>query len=134
GNWRIVGDLLRHAILPALALALPLAAIVTRLFKASLGEAELQDYAQIGRSRGYARGRVLMRQALPNAVISTVTLAGVQVTFLIGWHVLFARIFSYEGIGTMAVDAKITRALPLVQGLALNFAVIFNVLNPVCDL
>jgi peptide/nickel transport system permease protein len=134
GNWRIAGDLLRHAVLPALALALPLAAIVTRVFKASLGEAELQDYAQIARSRGYARGRVLMREALPNAVISTVTLAGVQVTFLIGGTVLVERIFSYEGIGNMAVDAMINRDLPLIQGLVLTFAVIFIALNLVIDL
>ncbi len=68
GHWRIAGDLFRHAILPAVALALPLAAIITRLFKASLGEAELQDYAQVARARGFARGRVLIREALPNAV------------------------------------------------------------------
>jgi peptide/nickel transport system permease protein len=134
GNWRVAGDLIRHAILPAVALALPLAAILTRLFKASLGEAELQDYAQIARSRGFSRGRVLIREAMPNAVISTVTLAGVQITFLIGGTVLVERIFSYEGIGNMAVDAMINRDLPLIQGLVLTFAVIFIALNLAIDL
>jgi peptide/nickel transport system permease protein len=134
GNWRIAGDLIRHAILPAVALALPLAAIITRLFKASLGEAELQDYAQIARSRGFGPGRVLIREALPNAVISTVTLAGVQITFLIGGTVLVERIFSYEGIGNMAVDAMINRDLPLIQGLVLTFAVLFIALNLAIDL
>ncbi|MEO8667021.1 MAG: ABC transporter permease [Bauldia sp.] len=134
GHWKIAGDLIRHAILPAVALALPLAAIVTRVFKASLGEAELQDYAQIARSRGFSRGRVLVREALPNAAISTVTLAGVQITFLIGGTVLVERIFSYEGIGNMAVDAMINRDLPLIQGLVLTFAVLFIALNLLIDL
>ncbi len=134
GRWEIVKDLLAHATLPAIALALPLAAVITRIFKASLGEAELQDYAQIARSRGFTRGRVLLREAMPNAAISTVTLAGVQLTFLIGGTVLVERIFSYEGIGNMAVDAMINRDLPLIQGLVLTFAVIFIALNLAIDL
>ena len=119
---------------PAIALALPLAAIVTRIFKTSLGEAELQDYAQIARARGFSRARVLLREAMPNAAISTVTLAGVQVTFLIGGTVLVERIFSYEGIGNMAIDAMTNRDLPLIQGLVLTFAVIFIALNLLIDL
>jgi len=134
GRWALAGDLLRHALLPAVALALPLAAIVTRVFKTSLGEAELQDYAQVARARGFSRARVLIREAMPNAAISTVTLAGVQVTFLIGGTVLVERIFSYEGIGNMAIDAMINRDLPLIQGLVLVFAVIFIALNLAVDL
>ena len=134
GQWQLAGDLIRHAIRPAVALALPLAAIVTRVFKSALGEAELQDYAQIARARGYSRGRVLWREAMPNAAIATVTLAGVQITFLIGGTVLVERIFSYEGIGNMAVDAMINRDLPLIQGLVLTFAAIFIALNLVIDL
>ncbi|HZP21351.1 MAG TPA: ABC transporter permease [Bauldia sp.] len=134
GRWPVVGDLLQHAVLPAIALALPLASIVTRVFKASLGEAELQDYAQIARARGYTRGRVLFREAMPNAAIATVNLAGVQLTFLIGGTVLVERIFSYEGIGNMAVDAMINRDLPLIQGLVLTFAVLFIALNLAIDL
>jgi peptide/nickel transport system permease protein len=134
GNWPVAGDLIRHALLPAIALALPFAAIVTRIFKASLSEAELQDYAQVARARGYSRGRVLTREALPNAAIATVTLTGVQVTFLIGGTVLVERIFSYEGIGNMAIDAMINRDLPLIQGLVLTFAVIFIAVNLLIDL
>jgi peptide/nickel transport system permease protein len=77
---------------------------------------------------------VLVREALPNAVISTVALAGVQITFLIGGTVLVERIFSYEGIGNMAVDAMINRDLPLIQGLVLTFAVLFIALNLGIDL
>ncbi len=134
GQWALAGDLIRHAILPAVALALPLAAIVTRIFKTSLGEAELQDYAQVARARGFSAAGSLLREAMPNAAISTVTLAGVQVTFLIGGTVLVERIFSYEGIGNMAIDAMTNRDLPLIQGLVLIFAVIFIALNLLIDL
>ena len=77
---------------------------------------------------------MLLREAMPNAAISTVTLAGVQVTFLIGGTVLVERIFSYEGIGNMAIDAMTNRDLPLIQGLVLVFAVIFIALNLLIDL
>ena len=134
GRLALAGDLIRHAILPAVALALPLAAVVTRNFKASLAEAELQDYAQIARARGFSRRFVLTHEALPNAVVSTVTLAAVQITFLIGGTVLVERIFSYEGIGNMAIDAMINRDLPLIQGLVITFAVIFIAINLLVDL
>ena len=71
---------------------------------------------------------------MPNAVVSTVTLAAVQITFLIGGTVLVERIFSYEGIGNMAVDAMINRDLPLIQGLVLTFAVIFIGINFCVDM
>ena len=69
-----------------------------------------------------------------NALIPTLALAGVQFTFLIGGTVLVERIFSYEGIGNMAIDAVINRDLPLIQGLVLTFAVMFIALNLVVDL
>ena len=134
GRLALADDLIRHAILPAVALALPLAAVVTRNFKAALGEAELQDYALVARARGFSRRFVLTHEALPNAVVSTVTLAAVQVTFLIGGTVLVERIFSYEGIGNMAVDAMINRDLPLIQGLVITFAIIFIVINLFVDI
>jgi len=134
GRFAISGVLLQHMILPALALALPFSALVARLLKASLSEAEDQDYAQIARARGFSRPAILLREALPNALIPTVALGGVQVTLLLGGTVLVERIFSYEGIGNMAIDAVINRDFPLIQGLILTFAVLFITLNLVVDL
>ncbi len=70
----------------------------------------------------------------PNALIPTVALGGVQVTLLLGGTVLVERIFSYEGIGNMAIDAVINRDFPLIQGLVLTFAVLFIALNLAVDL
>jgi ABC-type dipeptide/oligopeptide/nickel transport system permease component len=134
GNLGIAGALLHHMILPAIALALPFAALIARLLKASLSEAEDQDYAQIARARGFARPAILLREVFPNALIPTVALGGVQITLLLGGTVLVERIFSYEGIGNMAIDAVINRDFPLIQGLILTFAVLFIALNLAVDL
>lgn len=134
GRFAIAFALLHHMILPALALALPFAALVARILKASLTEAEDQDYAQIARARGYSRPDILLHEMLPNALIPTVALGGVQVTLLLGGTVLVERIFSYEGIGNMAIDAVINRDFPLIQGLVLTFAVLFIALNLAVDL
>ncbi|QOZ08107.1 ABC transporter permease [Bradyrhizobium sp. CCBAU 51765] len=134
GHFDIAFALLHHMILPALALALPFAALVARLLKASLAESEDQDYAQVARARGYSRPSILLHEVFPNALIPTVALGGVQVTLLLGGTVLVERIFSYEGIGNMAIDAVINRDFPLIQGLVLAFAVMFIALNLLVDL
>jgi ABC-type dipeptide/oligopeptide/nickel transport system permease component len=134
GRFDIAYALLHHMFLPALALALPFSALVARILKASLAEAEDQDYAQIARARGFSRPKILLREVLPNALIPTVALGGVQITLLLGGTVLVERIFSYEGIGNMAIDAVINRDFPLIQGLILTFAVLFIALNFVVDL
>ncbi len=69
---------------------------------------------------------------LPTA--ATCTLTGVQFTFLVGGTVLIERIFSYEGIGNMAVDAVINRDLPLIQGIVLTFAILFIAINLAIDI
>ena len=134
GRFDVAAALLHHMILPALALALPFAALVARILKTSLAEAEDQDYAQIARARGFSRPEILLREVLPNALIPAIALGGVQVTLLLGGTVLVERIFSYEGIGNMAIDAVINRDFPLIQGLILTFAVLFIALNLAVDL
>jgi ABC-type dipeptide/oligopeptide/nickel transport system permease component len=133
-RWTALADLVRHILLPALALALPLAATLTRVLKGSLLEAMNQDYVTLVRVKGYSRARTLWRVALRNALIPTVTLTGVQFSFLIGGTVLIEYIFSYPGIGNLAIAAVNQRDLPLIQGLVLTFAVLFILTNLVVDM
>ena len=128
------GSVLLHTVLPALALALPLAAIVARVLKTSINEAMTQDYILMARVKGFSRIRIVCREALRNALVPTVTLTGVQFTFLVGGTVLVEKIFSYPGIGNMAIDAVINRDLPLIQGLVLTFAVLFIAINLLVDM
>jgi peptide/nickel transport system permease protein len=129
-----VVDVLRHMILPMLALGLPLAAVITRVLKESLREAMLQDYVLLARLKGMSNLRLVLQEALRNALAPTLALTGVQFTFLIGGTVIIERIFGYPGIGNMAVDAVINRDLPLIQGLALVFGALFIVVNLIVDL
>jgi ABC-type dipeptide/oligopeptide/nickel transport system permease component len=129
--WR---DLVSHMLMPALALAIPLAAIIGQLLKQSLKETMHLDYVTLARTRGYAENRVIRREALPNAILPTLTLVGVQFTFLIGGTVIVERLFSYEGLGNMAIDAVINRDLPLIQGIVILFALLFTLINLAVDL
>jgi len=127
-------DLVAHMLMPATALAIPLAAIIGQLLKQSLKETMNLDYVTLARTKGYGEVRVILREALRNAALPTLTLVGVQFTFLIGGTVIIERLFSYEGLGNMAIDAVINRDLPLIQGIVVLFAVIFTGVNLVVDL
>ncbi|MCB1343380.1 MAG: ABC transporter permease [Pseudooceanicola sp.] len=127
-------DLLAHMFLPALALAIPLGAIVAQVLKQSLKETMNLDYVVLARTKGYGETHVILHQALRNAALPTLTLVGVQFTFLIGGTVIVERLFSYEGLGNMAIDAVINRDLPLIQGIVLLYAALFTAVNLAVDL
>jgi peptide/nickel transport system permease protein len=127
-------DIVSHMLLPALALAIPLAAIIGQLLKQSLKETMHLDYVTLSRTKGYSETHVITREALPNAILPTLTLVGVQFTFLIGGTVIIERLFSFEGLGNMAIDAVINRDLPLIQGIVILFALIFTGVNLIVDL
>jgi ABC-type dipeptide/oligopeptide/nickel transport system permease component len=113
---------------------LPLAAVIARVLKGALIEAMAQDYVLLAQLKGMSRLRLVLQEALGNALAPTLALTGVQFTFLVGGTVITERIFAFPGIGNMAVDAVINRDLPLIQGLVLVFAVIFIAVNMLVDL
>jgi ABC-type dipeptide/oligopeptide/nickel transport system permease component len=127
-------DISSHMIMPVLALGLPLAAIIARVLKEALLEAMVQDYILLAKLRGKSNLRLILQEALRNAVGPTIALTGVQFTFLIGGTVIVERIFAYPGIGNMAIDAVINRDLPLIQGLVLVFGALFILINLGVDL
>ena len=133
-DFKVFKDLLAHMLMPALALSIPLAAIISQLLKQSLKETMHLDDVTLSRTKGYGETHVILREALPNAVLPTLTLVGVQFTFLIGGTVIIERLFSYEGLGNMAIDAVINRDLPLIQGIVILFALIFTFVNLFVDL
>ncbi len=132
-RFDITLDLLDHMTMPAVALALPLAAVIAQLLKSSLKEAMSQDYVMLARTKGFSESRVIVFEAMRNALLPTLTLTGVQLTFLIGGTVIIERIFSYEGLGNLAIDAVINRDLPLIQGIVLVFAALFIAINLIVD-
>lgn len=133
-RFDVFADAARHLVMPVLALGLPLAAVIARVLKGALNEAMAQDYVLLARLKGMSRLRLVVGEALGNAIGPTLALTGVQFTFLVGGTVITERIFAYPGIGNMAIDAVINRDLPLIQGLILMFAVIFIAVTMVIDL
>ena len=133
GKFAFVWDVLKHMLLPACALAFPLAAVIGRVLKNTMMDVMVQDYITLARIKGLSGLRILLQEALRNAAVPALALTGVQFTFLIGGTVITERIFSYPGIGNLAIDAVINRDLPLIQGLVLTFGIIFIIVNMLVD-
>ena len=134
GRLGVFADIAAHMVMPVLALGIPLAAIIARVLTASLSEAMQADYVLLARIKGHSRLRLVLQEALPNAIGPTLALTGVQFTFLVGGTVIIERIFAYPGIGNLGVDAVINRDFPLIQGLVLVFGAIFIIVNLLVDL
>ena len=133
GHFYFVWDVLKHMILPAFTMSIPLAAVIGRVLKSALLDVMVQDYILLARIKGLSNLRILLQEALRNAAVPALALTGVQFTFLIGGTVITERIFSYPGIGNLAIDAVINRDLPLIQGLVLTFGSIFIIVNMLVD-
>lgn len=133
GHFGFVWDVLKHMILPALTMSLPLAAVIGRVLKNTMMDVMVQDYIVLARIKGLSNLRILLQEALRNAAVPALALTGVQFTFLIGGTVITERIFAYPGIGNLAIDAVINRDLPLIQGLVLTFGAIFILVNMIVD-
>ena len=133
GKFAFTWDVLKHMLLPACALAFPLAAVIGRVLKNTMMDVMVQDYILLARIKGLSNLRILLQEALRNAAVPALALTGVQFTFLIGGTVITERIFSYPGIGNLAIDAVINRDLPLIQGLVLTFGIIFILVNILVD-
>jgi len=133
GRWDVTASVFGHSVAPALALALPVAAMIARVLKASMQEALASDYVLLARLKGLGVARVLLAEALPNAVTPTLQLTGVQFAFLLGGTVLIERLFSYPGVGSLAINAVVARDLPLIQGIVLTFALLFIGINLAVD-
>jgi peptide/nickel transport system permease protein len=127
------GNLL-HMALPVIALGLPRAALLTRLVRASLLEVLKMEYVTTARAKGLGEKFVVLKHALKNALIPTVTVIGLQVGFLIGGAIVIETVFAVPGIGSFGIDAIIKRDYPQVQAFVLVGALIFVLANLVVDL
>ena len=125
---------LSHMILPTLALALALSPLIMRVLRSSLLETLLEDYVTMARLRGLSERRILIRHALKNAALPTLSLIGVQAGFLFGGTLLVEVIYSYPGLGNMMVEAVRNQDLPIIQGVALTYCLVVLVINALVDI
>jgi ABC-type dipeptide/oligopeptide/nickel transport system permease component len=120
-------------VLPAVALGLASAAALARLVRSSMLEVLNQEYIVTAHAKGLAGRMVVLRHALKNALIPTVTMLGLQLGALLGGAVVTETIFSRPGLGRLAVDAIAGRDFPLVQGTVLFAAATYVLVNLVVD-
>ena len=123
-----------HVLMPAVALGIGRAALLTRLLRASMLEVIRSEYVTTARAKGLAERPVVLKHALKNALIPTVTVMGLQVGFLIGGAIVVETLFAMPGLGTFGIDAIIARDYQQVQGFALITAFAFVVINLIVDL
>lgn len=124
---------LRAMILPGLAVALGIAPILIRSLRASLLEVLDSDYIITARSKGLPRRRVLVRHGLRNAVISTVSVLGVNIAFLVAGTLVIEQVFALPGIGNLMISAIDQRDFPVVQGVTMVFAFLVVLVYLVTD-
>ena len=114
---------LHSMFLPALTVALAITPILVRSLRASLLEVLESDYIATARSKGLPERRVLVHHALRNAIISTVSVLGVNIGFLVGGTLVIEQVFALPGIGQLMINSIFQRDFPVVQAVTLVFAV-----------
>lgn len=135
----IAGDLaawwsaLKHLALPSIALSLGIAPPLMRILHSSLTEAYAEDYVAAARLRGLGEGHILVRHALKNAALPTVSMLGIQTSTVVGGTLLIETIFGFPGIGSLMVNAIGAHDLPMIQGLALTYAIAVQAVNMLTD-
>jgi peptide/nickel transport system permease protein len=118
-----------HLVLPALTLGLGMAAILTRILRASLLQAMREDFVQTARAKGLSERRVWLKHTLRNAMLSVTTIMGLQFGSLLAGSLITETIFGWPGLGRLTIQAIHTRDYPLVQGCVLVIAVSYVLVN-----
>lgn len=130
----ITGDRgLRGLIMPAVALGVAEAAIITRLTRSTLAEILSTDYVRTARAKGLIERAVVWKHALRNALLPLLTMIGMQFGTLFGGAVIIENVFSRQGLGSLATQAVINRDFPVVQGCVMVAAALYVLVNLLVD-
>lgn len=134
GQWATLLDALRHLLLPALTLAIAGCSEVGRITRRSMLQALDEEYVRTARAKGVPERIVWLRHALPNAMLPTTTVIGLQVAFLLGGTVLIENIFSWGGLGTYAWTGIFRLDIPVIMGITLLATTVYLFVNLGVDL
>jgi len=134
GDWVALNGALRHLVLPACTLGLLLSGVFTNALRLNLRRALRSDYVEAARSRGLSETQVVLRHALPNAMLPVLTIAGITVASLIGGALLIEVTFSWPGIALRLQESINQRDYPVVQGIVVVVAALVVMVSVVVDL
>lgn len=133
-GWDDPGAALMALLLPAIALALPQAAVLTRVTRSAVLDVTGEDFIRTAKAKGLTERRVLWRHAVRNALVPIVTIIGLQFSFLIAGAVLVENVFNLPGIGRLAYQSLAQRDLIVIRNVAMFFAGLVILVNFLVDL
>jgi ABC-type dipeptide/oligopeptide/nickel transport system permease component len=134
GHWRSFVNVMRHLALPAITLALPMAAVLTAVVRASMQEVLRRPFVSFARAKGVPEWHVLVRHALRNALLPAVSVAALETGSLLGGNMIVETVFGWPGLGRLVVESIFQRNYPLVQAAVLLYAVTYVLINLAADL
>jgi peptide/nickel transport system permease protein len=123
-----------HFVLPACSLGVARAAVLIRLTRASMSEELEREYVLTARANGLPTNRIVYRHALKNALLPIITIAGIQLGYMLGGAIIIEQVFSLPGLGRLFLSAVYQRDFPMIQGGVVFVAIVFSVTNFMVDL
>jgi peptide/nickel transport system permease protein len=127
-------DILRHLVMPALALGLFYAATYARVMRSSMLEVFRMDYVRTAKAKGLSQAHLILRHVMRNALLPVVTLLGMQLGTALGGSVVVEAVFSWPGIGSLLLDSVMSRNYPVVLGVMVLTATVVGLANILVDL
>lgn len=127
-------DYLRAMTLPALTLAIVMAVYAVRMLRDNLIEVLDSDYVRMAELKGLSARRVLLRHALPNALVPTLNVTALNLAYLVGGVVVVEKVFSYPGFGSLLVDSLQLRDLPVIESTVMISALVYVGANLLADI
>jgi len=134
GEWSTFKEALQHIILPAITLSFASLATIARFTRASLLEVLHNDYVRTARAKGLQERSVVLRHAMRNAFIPTLTMIGLSFGWSMGGSVLVETVFDWPGIGLYATNSALTLDFMPIMGIALLYGIVFSLINIAIDI
>jgi ABC-type dipeptide/oligopeptide/nickel transport system permease component len=134
GNWPVLKSALLHLVLPAVTLSFAAVSQISRVMRASLLEVLREDYIRTARMKGLAPMVVILKHALRNASLPTLTVFSLSYSFLLGGAFLVEVVFDWPGMGNYAAGSLTALDFPAILGVTVLFALVRGVVNLVVDL
>jgi peptide/nickel transport system permease protein len=126
-------EYLRATTLPAMTLAIVMAVYAVRMLRDSLIEVLDSDYVRMAELKGLSARRVLLRHALPNALVPTLNVTALNLAYLVGGVVVVEKVFGYPGFGSLLVDSLQLRDLPVIEATVMIAALVYVLANLAVD-
>ncbi len=133
GQWETLGESFKQLLLPAITLSFPAMATIMRFTRATLLETLGQDYVRTARAKGATERTVVVRHALRNALIPTITMIGLSFGWAMGGSVLVETVFDWPGLGLYATKSALSLDFMPIMGIALLYGLVFSVINILVD-